>query len=99
MLPPPGSTPLYLDVPAETLARDEGLRTPGNTWENYLRRMLPPVRPEPADPRRALASPQGMADFLLTQGPTAARTMAGTMAAQAPFWALVQDEVMRLTPA
>lgn len=94
---------LYEDVPAAILERDEGLvrcgeALPGAAWQGFLQRMLPPVAAGAPDTARALRSPQGMADFLLSQGSGAARDLSGALAGQDGFWRDVCREVEQLAP-
>ncbi len=94
---------LYEDVPAEILERDEGLTHPGqplhgSAWQGFLHRMLPPVPASPPDTAHALRSPQGMADFLLTQGRSTARDVSGALAGHNGFWRAVRREVEQLAP-
>jgi hypothetical protein len=96
------TTRLYEDVPAEIIERDEGLgprslKLHGTAWHLFLNRMLPPVPSGPTDTARALHSPEGMADFLLTQGRSAADDLSGALAGQGSFWQAVRSEVEHLT--
>ena len=91
----------FEDVEIGRLARDERPLPIGqDAWADYLRRVLPPVVPDPvglAGAPGVLRTPAGMADFLLTMGPGAARDMCRGLDAQNPaFWGAVAAEVDRL---
>jgi hypothetical protein len=100
------STRIYDDVPAHILEREEGSAHPalphhiqmGAAWPGFLNRTLPPVRGDRADTAGALRSPQGMADFLLSQGPNAAHDVSAAMATRNGFWRAVRREVEQLAP-
>jgi len=95
----------FPDIDPATLERDDPPCRPRplGAWPAYLARTLKPVA---ADPPAAAGAPallrtrEGMADFLLSLGPTPARELAGGLRAmdRSGFWDGVQHKLEALAP-
>jgi len=76
---------------------------PAGAWTAYLSRLQPPVRadrPRDAGAAALLRTRAGMADFLVSLGPSPARAMARSLHLmdRSGFWRDVQHELAVLAP-